>query len=84
MTQPLSPTAQAIHAAFLDASDGSYSWIPNLDAQLAAAIRALVEAKLPEEGDGTWEPTYKLYKRDERKRLRQELLAVAQELETLP
>ena len=40
-----------------------------------------MEAKLPEEGVGTWEPAYKLHERIERKRLRAEFLAVADELE---
>ncbi len=81
MTKSLSPTTQAM----LDASNCAGSRIVQL--HIAAAIRALVEAKLPEEGDGIWQPTYgsrltiKLYKRDERKRLRQEILAVADELE---
>ena len=85
MTQ-LSPTAQAIFDAYGEGCNLLLmKRFPPLSCPgVAAAIRALVEQALPEEGVGTWEPAYKLHERTERKRLRREFLAVADELEGNP
>ena len=88
MTQPLSPAAQAVLAR-ISASDcvarGDYYY-----GQIgAAAIRALVEAKLPFD-DGpknrrkSGEVDYAMGARIRAQRLRAEFLAVADELELLP
>lgn len=82
MTKSLSPTTQAM----IDASNCAGSRIVQL--HIAAAIRALVEAKLPEEPPPhrgmrpggstlTWQESLSV----ERQRLRQDFLAAADELE---
>lgn len=87
----LSPTAQSIVAAF----DGRYELLGPLEENwqevcLAAALRAAVEAKLPEEPEPRWYVNVESYlsaSRDDwlrfkqRQRLRREFLALADELE---
>jgi len=78
MSQPLSPTAQSA----LDALDNCYELLVLESWQepcLAAAIRALVEAKLPEEGCVNSDYDYEVW--EHRQRLRYEFLVVADELE---
>ena len=82
MTEPLSPAAQAVVDAWdkvLDPYVTCMTRDPEREA-LAAALRAAAEIVVPEEqlygGDQRW-----VYERDARQACRDELLAIAKELE---
>lgn len=90
MTQPLPPTAQAVMDAYMNRRVNSKQWCDGDGPcmKIAAAIRALVDAKLPEEPEPKAESFAGLANFTEamgiwrtRSTLRQEFLAVADELE---
>jgi hypothetical protein len=79
----LSPAAQAVLDAFENASDGEYVegvWVVNERTMLAAALRAAADQAVPSDAD---EPRNYLPMAIECQRIREELLAIAAELEAL-
>jgi hypothetical protein len=93
MTTPhLSPAAQAVIDGYKHAYDGEYVdgvWVVNELAMIAAAIRALVEATLPEEErfrggmrpGGTQPVTPDEFRQAQRRHTRAQQLAIAAELD---
>jgi len=82
MTQPLSPTAQAVLTAANAAYWSTEVMCPNdADVIAVAAIRALVEQTLPEERPPLMMRGHELERLCERQHLRTQQLAVAAELE---
>jgi hypothetical protein len=73
--KPLSPAAQAV----LDA----YETTPGVSPGLAAALRAAADQVVPEEGHTLpiHTPSAEWLRFDERKKIRAEILAIADELE---
>lgn len=80
MTKPLSPAAQAILDSFKEQVELTWLTKDPDRVGLAAALRAVVDLVVPEEelygGDQRW-----VYERDARQNCRDELLAIAKELE---
>jgi hypothetical protein len=79
----LSPAAQAVLDAFENASDGEYVegvWVVNERTMLAAALRAAADQAVPSDAD---EPRNYLPMAIECQRIREEILAIAAELEAL-
>jgi hypothetical protein len=82
MKTNLSPATQAVLDAFENASDGEYVegvWVVNERTMLAAALRAAADQVVPQACQ-----IYGLTQREnERQQFREELLAIAAELEDL-
>jgi hypothetical protein len=77
----LSPAAQAVMDAFENASDGEYVegvWVVNERTMLAAALRAAADQVVPEQACQIYGLTQR---ENERQQVREELLAIAAELD---
>jgi hypothetical protein len=83
MKTNLSPATQAVLDAFENASDGEYVegvWVVNERTMLAAALRAAADQVVPEQACQIYGLTQR---ENERQQVREELLAIAAELEDL-
>ena len=83
MKTNLSPATQAVLDAFENASDGEYVegvWVVNERTMLAAALRAAADQVVPEQACQIYGLTQR---ENERQQVREELLAIAAELEAL-
>jgi hypothetical protein len=77
----LSPATQAVLDAFENASDGEYVegvWVVNERTMLAAALRAAADQVVPEQACQIYGLTQR---ENERQQVREELLAIAAELD---
>jgi hypothetical protein len=78
MTDPLSPSAQAVLDAFLGDAENTGLQMDDLRENVAAALRAAADQVVPEQGC----PIYGLTEREnERQQVRDQLLDIAAELE---
>ena len=78
----LSPAAQAVMDAYANASDGEYVegvWVVNERTMLAAALRAAADQVVPPEQETPWGSIVQAHAAE--LRIRNELLAIAAELE---
>lgn len=83
MTEPLSPAAQAVLNAYGSFTGGVEATMLSERRGLAAAIRALVDQVLPDDGD-CWKRDMRgdaWIRWEERKLIRAEIFAIAAELE---